>query len=56
MPPATLIRSRNAPAEGFDSPSVELIDMNGDGLPDQLSTQGVSTASTSTVGSMPAVA
>jgi RHS repeat-associated protein len=35
---ATLIRSRNAPPEGFDSGSVELIDTNGDGLPDLLST------------------
>ena len=35
---ATIIRSRNAPTAGFDSPSVELIDMNGDGLPDLLST------------------
>src|SRR4030095_13166427 len=33
-------RSRGAPVEGFDSPSVELIDMNGDGLPDMLSTAG----------------
>ncbi len=37
---ASVIRSRGAPAEGFDSPSVELIDMNGDGLPDLLSTAG----------------
>lgn len=37
---ADLIRSRDAPVEGFDSPSVELIDMNGDGLPDLLLTSG----------------
>ncbi len=37
---ASVIRSRGAPAEGFDSPSVELIDMNGDSLPDLLSTSG----------------
>ena len=36
----TLIRSRDAPAAGFESPSVELIDMNGDGLPDLLTTAG----------------
>ena len=35
-----VIRSRGAPPEGFDSGSVELIDMNGDGLPDLLSTAG----------------
>jgi RHS repeat-associated protein len=44
MPPenvaATMIRSSGAPASGFESGSVELIDMNGDGLPDLLSTAG----------------
>ena len=37
---ATLVRSENAPATAFDSPSVELNDMNGDALPDLLSTSG----------------
>jgi RHS repeat-associated protein len=37
---AALIRSSSAPPEGFDSPSVELIDLNGDALPDLLSTTG----------------
>jgi RHS repeat-associated protein len=37
---ASIIRSRGAPAAGFESPSVELIDMNGDALPDLLSTAG----------------
>jgi RHS repeat-associated protein len=37
---AAIIRSIGAPAAGPESPSVELIDMNGDGLPDLLSTAG----------------
>jgi RHS repeat-associated protein len=37
---ALVIRSRDAPSAAFESPSVELIDMNGDGLPDLLSTAG----------------
>ena len=35
---AATIRSRGAPTQGFASDSVELIDMNGDGLPDLLDT------------------
>jgi RHS repeat-associated protein len=37
---AFIIRSHHAPPAAFESPSVELIDLNGDALPDLLSTAG----------------